>query len=82
MTRRGFLQGVGGAAAMGVALTGLSWSTILIKREGYRRNFADFYPEIVARYTEKRLAKILQDPGIVRNRLKVASAIRNAQAYL
>ncbi len=64
------------------AQAGLSWSTILKKREGYRRNFADFDPEKVARFTEKRLAKILQDPGIVRNRLKVHSAVTNAQAFL
>jgi DNA-3-methyladenine glycosylase I len=64
------------------AQAGLSWSTILKKREGYRRNFADFDPEKVARFTEKRLTKILLDPGIVRNRLKVNSAVTNAQAFL
>jgi DNA-3-methyladenine glycosylase I len=64
------------------AQAGLSWSTILKKRAGYRRNFADFDPEKVARFTEKRLAKILQDPGIVRNRLKVHAAVTNAQAFL
>jgi DNA-3-methyladenine glycosylase I len=64
------------------AQAGLSWSTILKKREGYRLNFADFDPEKVARFTEKRLAKILLDPGIVRNRLKVHSAVTNAQAFL
>ncbi len=64
------------------AQAGLSWSTILKKREGYRRNFADFDPEKVARFTENRLAKILLDPGIVRNRLKVHAAVTNAQAFL
>ena len=64
------------------AQAGLSWSTILKKREGYRRNFADFDPEKVARFTDKRLAKILLDPGIVRNRLKVHAAVTNAQAFL
>jgi DNA-3-methyladenine glycosylase I len=64
------------------AQAGLSWSTILKKREGYRRNFAEFDPEKVARFTEKRLTKILLDPGIVRNRLKVHSAVTNAQAFL
>jgi len=64
------------------AQAGLSWSTILNKREGYRKNFADFDVEIVARFTKKRIEKILQDPGIVRNRLKVNSAVTNARAFL
>lgn len=64
------------------AQAGLSWSTILNKREGYRKNFADFDPEKVARFTEKRIEKILLDPGIVRNRLKVRSAVSNARAFL
>ena len=64
------------------AQAGLSWSTILNKREGYRKNFADFDPEKVARFTKKRLEKILTDPGIVRNRLKVESAVTNAKAFL
>ncbi len=64
------------------AQAGLSWSTILNKREGYRKNFADFDPVKVARFTDKRVEKILQDPGIVRNRLKVNSAITNAKAFL
>ena len=64
------------------AQAGLSWSTILNKREGYRRNFADFDPEKVARFTRKRIEKMLEDPGIVRNRLKVASAVKNARAFL
>ena len=64
------------------AQAGLSWSTILNKREGYRKNFADFDPEKVARFTKKRVEKILKDPGIVRNRLKVESAVTNAKAFL
>ena len=64
------------------AQAGLSWSTILNKREGYRKNFADFDAEKVARFTKKRIEKILQDPGIVRNRLKVNSAVVNAKAFL
>ena len=64
------------------AQAGLSWSTILNKREGYRKNFADFDPEKVARFTKKRVEKILTDPGIVRNRLKVESAVTNAKAFL
>ncbi len=64
------------------AQAGLSWSTILNKRDGYRRNFADFDPEKVARFTKKRIEKILTDPGIVRNRLKVESAVTNARAFL
>jgi len=64
------------------AQAGLSWSTILKKREGYRKAFADFDPEKVARFTEKRLEKILLDPGIVRNRLKVFAAVNNAKRFL
>ena len=64
------------------AQAGLSWSTILKKREGYRAAFDGFDPEIVARYDERKLAELLADPGIVRNRLKVASAVSNAQAFL
>jgi len=64
------------------AQAGLSWSTILKKREGYRRAFADFDPEKVARFSEKKVAKLFADPGIVRNRLKVASAVSNARAFL
>jgi DNA-3-methyladenine glycosylase I len=64
------------------AQAGLSWSTILNKREGYRRAFADFDPEKVARFTKKRVDKLLQDPSIVRNRLKVESAVTNAKAFL
>lgn len=64
------------------AQAGLSWSTILKKREGYRRAFDGFDAEKVARYTETDVARLLADPGIVRNRLKVAAAIGNARATL
>ena len=60
----------------------LSWSTIINKREGYRKLFADFDPEKVARFTKKRVEKLLLDPAIVRNRLKVESAVSNARAFL
>jgi DNA-3-methyladenine glycosylase I len=64
------------------AQAGLSWSTILKKRDGYRKAFADFDPVKVARFTETRLEKILLDPGIVRNRLKVFAAVNNAKCFL
>ncbi len=64
------------------AQAGLSWSTILNKREGYRKCFADFDPEKVARFTKKRVEKLLLDPSIVRNRLKVESTVTNARAFL
>jgi DNA-3-methyladenine glycosylase I len=64
------------------AQAGLSWLTILKKREGYRRLFADFDPEVVARFTPKRIEKILLDPGIIRNRAKVESTVRNARHFL
>ncbi len=64
------------------AQAGLSWITILRKRESYRRAFDDFDPEKMARYDDGRIATLLADPGIVRNRLKVAAAIGNARAYL
>ena len=64
------------------AQAGLSWSTILNKRQGYRRAFAEFDPSKVARFTEKRVEKLLTDPSIVRNRLKVRSAVTNAKAFL
>lgn len=64
------------------AQAGLSWLTILKKREGYRRAFVDFDAERVARFGEADVARLLADPGIVRNRLKVAAAITNAQATL
>src|SRR5688572_29196605 len=61
---------------------GLSWRTILHKRENFRRAFADFDPARVARFTAARVRRLLADPGIVRNRLKVAGAVRNAAAFL
>ena len=64
------------------AQAGLSWQTILRKREGYRRAFGGFDPEIVARYTDADEARLLADPGIVRNRAKIKAAIGNAQAAL
>jgi len=64
------------------AQAGLSWSTILNRREGYRRAFASFDPEKVARFTPKTIEKLLADPGIIRNRQKVESAVSNARAFL
>ena len=64
------------------AQAGLSWETILGKRDGYRRAFAEFDPARVARFKPPRLARLLEDPGIVRNRLKIASAVGNARAFL
>jgi DNA-3-methyladenine glycosylase I len=64
------------------AQAGLSWSTILKKREGYRRAFAGFDPAEVARYDEHRVTELLANPEIVRNRLKVESAVSNARAFL
>ena len=64
------------------AQAGLSWSTILNKRDGYREAFADFDVERVARYDKRRVEKLMQFPGIVRNRLKIESAISNAKAVL
>ena len=64
------------------AQAGLSWITILRKRAAYRRAFANFDPTRVARYTPTRVAKLMQDEGIVRNRLKIESAVSNANAFL
>jgi DNA-3-methyladenine glycosylase I len=64
------------------AQAGLSWSTILNKREGYRRAFAGFDPVKVARFTPRRIEAILKDPGIVRNRLKVLATVNNARRFL
>ena len=64
------------------AQAGLSWETILNKRETYRAAFDDWDPEKIARYDDARVATLLANPGIVRNRLKVAAAIGNARAYL
>lgn len=64
------------------AQAGLSWRTIFLRREGYRRAFAGFDPAKVARYSPAKVEKLLQDPGIIRNRLKVNSAIQNAKQFL
>ena len=64
------------------AQAGLSWDTILRKRENYRRAFAGFDPAVVARFRETKIEELLADSGIVRNRLKVNSVVRNAQAFL
>ena len=64
------------------AQAGLSWSTILNKREGYRKAFAGFDAKKVARFTARDVARLMQDASIVRNRLKIGSAITNAQAFL
>ncbi len=64
------------------AQAGLSWNTILAKRENYRKAFDRFDPAKVARYDAKKIARLLADPGIVRNRLKVASAVENGKAFL
>src|SRR5713101_819459 len=64
------------------AQAGLSWSTILNRRAGYRRAFAGFDPEAVARFGPKEVARLLEDPGIVRNKLKIESAIANAARNL
>jgi DNA-3-methyladenine glycosylase I len=64
------------------AQAGLSWKTILHRREGYRRAFAGFDPLKVARYDEEKYNELLNDEGIIRNRLKIRSAINNAKAFL
>jgi len=64
------------------AQAGLSWSTILKKRENYRAAFDQFDAERIARYDQRKIDKLLANPGIVRNRLKIAAAIRNANAFL
>lgn len=64
------------------AQAGLSWSTILNKRENYRRVFDNFEPTVVAGYDEAKIAVLLADPGIVRNRLKVNAAVRNARSFV
>ena len=64
------------------AQAGLSWNTILKKRENYRRAFDHFEAAKIARYTPRKIEKLLADPGIVRNRLKVAAAVGNAKAFL
>lgn len=64
------------------AQAGLSWLTILRKRENYRKAFDQFDPAKVARYNERKISKLLNDAGIIRNRLKIESAIQNARAFL
>lgn len=64
------------------AQAGLSWDTILKKRDEYRRAFAEFDPQKVARYNRKSVARLLANPGLVRNRLKVESAVTNARSFL
>jgi len=64
------------------AQAGLSWSTILKKRDGYRNEFADFDVQKVARFEEQKIQQMLQNPGIIRNELKVRSAITNAQLFI
>ena len=64
------------------AQAGLSWITILKRREGYRRAFHGFDPQRIARYKEKDVARLLADPGIIRNRAKIEAAIKNARACL
>ncbi len=64
------------------AQAGLSWNTILQKRDNYRKAFDHFRPERVAKYDRKKTAALLRDPGIVRNRLKIAAAVGNAKAFL
>ncbi|HJS65996.1 MAG TPA: DNA-3-methyladenine glycosylase I [Nitrospiraceae bacterium] len=64
------------------AQAGLTWETILLRRDGYRRAFAEFDPKKVARFTATKKALLLKNPGIIRNRLKIDSAVTNAQAFL
>jgi DNA-3-methyladenine glycosylase I len=64
------------------AQAGLSWSTILRKRDGYRQAFAEFDPALVARFDDEDVARCMADPGIVRNRAKIAATVGNARAWL
>ena len=64
------------------AQAGLSWSTVLNKREGYRKAFANFDPVKVARFSENKIETLIQNPGIIRNRLKITAAVNNAKAFL
>jgi DNA-3-methyladenine glycosylase I len=64
------------------AQAGLSWSIVLKKRDGYRRAFSQFDPAKVARYSAARIDKLTAEPGIIRNRLKIAAAVKNARAFL
>lgn len=64
------------------AQAGLAWITVLRKREGYRVAFDEFDPERIARYSKRKMEQLLHNPNIIRNRLKVASAVNNARAFL
>ena len=64
------------------AQAGLSWETILKKRENYRKAFDDFRPDIIVKYNKKKITALLADAGIVRNRMKIASVVENAKAFL
>src|SRR5258707_2604770 len=64
------------------AQAGLNWSIVLKKREGYRRAFSQFDPEKVARYSKTKIDKLVADPDIIRNRLKIEAAVKNARALL
>ncbi|MCU1363789.1 MAG: DNA-3-methyladenine glycosylase [Acidimicrobiaceae bacterium] len=64
------------------AQAGLSWYTVLQRRDGYRQAFANFDPQAVAKYSDKKVERILQDPGVIRHRQKIMSAVTNAQAVL
>ena len=64
------------------AQAGLNWTIVLNKREGYRRAFSQFDPEKVARYSKARIDKLTADPGIIRNRMKIEAAVKNARAVL
>jgi DNA-3-methyladenine glycosylase I len=64
------------------AQAGLSWRTILKRRDGYRKAFANFDVDKVAKFTEKKIEKLLQDPGIIRNKLKVRAAVSNAKLFI
>jgi DNA-3-methyladenine glycosylase I len=64
------------------AQAGLSWATVLNKREAYRKAFAQFDPEKVARFDKRKIASLFENPGIIRNRLKISAAISNARAFL
>jgi DNA-3-methyladenine glycosylase I len=64
------------------AQAGLNWSLVLKKREGYRRAFDNFDPQKVRRYSESRILRLLSDPDIIRNRMKIEAAVRNARAFL
>ena len=64
------------------AQAGLSWATVLKKRDGYRKAFVQFDPVKVSRFTDARISKILQDPGVIRNKLKVNAAVNNAKRFL